>query len=106
MTQMQHAPQPMSPQQRAFMLQDYLARCVTNGARVELQLSPFDAQVAWPKGKGPNHILHLLLTLFTFGLWLPVWMIIGLVGPSPATRFVVAVDEWGQVRQVDPSSLG
>jgi hypothetical protein len=23
--------------------------------------------------KGTNHILHLLLTLFTFGLWLIVW---------------------------------
>lgn len=23
-----------------------------------------------------NHILHLLLTVFTFGLWSPVWLVI------------------------------
>ena len=28
--------------------------------------------------KGPNHVLHLLLTIITFGLWLPVWLIIAL----------------------------
>jgi hypothetical protein len=25
-----------------------------------------------------NHVLHLLLTLFTFGLWAPVWFIVAL----------------------------
>ncbi len=25
---------------------------------------------------GPNHILHLLITLFTLGAWLPVWILI------------------------------
>ncbi len=27
-------------------------------------------------GTTPNHILHLVLSLFTCGLWLPVWLII------------------------------
>lgn len=26
----------------------------------------------------PNHILHLLLTLVTFGFWAPVWLLITL----------------------------
>ena len=26
----------------------------------------------------PNHILHLLLTLITFGLWLPIWILVSL----------------------------
>lgn len=26
----------------------------------------------------PNHVLHLLLTLITVGLWLPVWLLIAL----------------------------
>ncbi len=26
--------------------------------------------------KTPNHILHLLLSIFTAGLWLPVWLLI------------------------------
>ena len=27
----------------------------------------------------PNHILHLILSIVTLGLWLPVWLIISLV---------------------------
>jgi len=27
-----------------------------------------------------QHILHLLLTVFTGGLWLPVWIILGIRG--------------------------
>jgi Domain of unknown function (DUF4352)/Protein of unknown function (DUF2510) len=30
---------------------------------------------------GPNHALHLILTIFTCGLWLPIWLIITLVNP-------------------------
>jgi hypothetical protein len=26
----------------------------------------------------PNHILHLLLAVFTLGLWLPVWLFIAI----------------------------
>ncbi len=26
----------------------------------------------------PNHILHLLLTIITGGLWLPVWLLLSL----------------------------
>lgn len=27
--------------------------------------------------RGPNHVLHLLLSMATVGLWLPVWLIVG-----------------------------
>lgn len=27
---------------------------------------------------GTNHILHLLLTVFTAGIWLPIWLLVGL----------------------------
>lgn len=23
-----------------------------------------------------NHVLHLLLTVFTFGIWLPIWLLL------------------------------
>lgn len=29
-------------------------------------------------GKRVNHVLHLVLTLLTFGLWLPVWAILAI----------------------------
>ena len=25
-----------------------------------------------------NHVLHLLLSIFTVGLWIPIWIIVGL----------------------------
>lgn len=28
--------------------------------------------------KGPNHVLHALLTIFTAGFWLPVWIVIAM----------------------------
>lgn len=29
---------------------------------------------------GPNHTLHLVLTILTCGMWLPVWLIVAIVG--------------------------
>lgn len=31
---------------------------------------------------GPNHALHLVLTLLTCGMWLPVWLIVAIASPS------------------------
>ena len=28
----------------------------------------------------PNHVLHVLLSVFTLGIWLPIWLLIGLFG--------------------------
>ncbi len=30
------------------------------------------------QGPKPNHILHLILSIISFGLWLPVWLILSL----------------------------
>lgn len=31
----------------------------------------------------PNHILHLLLTVFTAGIWLIMWLLISMFSGSP-----------------------
>ena len=31
----------------------------------------------------PNHILHLLLSVFTVGFWIPVWVLVGLFQDKP-----------------------
>ncbi|KAA1250773.1 DUF2510 domain-containing protein [Mycobacterium simiae] len=31
---------------------------------------------------GPNHALHLVLTLLTCGMWLPVWLIVAVASPQ------------------------
>ena len=63
---------------------------VAQGARVESQ---GDYQAILVKGHRPNHMLHLILTLVTLGLWAFVW--IGVVAFGGESRMSVGVDEWG-----------
>lgn len=43
-----------------------------------------------------NHVLHLLLTIFTFGLWAPVWLGLALFRPPIApARWTLWIDECG-----------
>jgi hypothetical protein len=39
-------------------------------------------------GKAPNHILHFLITMFTCGLWVIVWILLaaGTIGNYRCTR--------------------
>lgn len=64
----------------------------SSGLRVESQ-GPFNAVVV--TGTPVNHILHLLLTLLTAGLWLPVWIIVAIAGGE--VRYMYAVDPFGNV---------
>ena len=34
----------------------------------------------------PNHVLHLLLSLFTLGLWVPIWILLAIVPDSEPWR--------------------
>ncbi len=52
-------------------MQAAIARWVDCGYAVESQ-TPTMSVVT--KGKKPNHVLHLLLSVVTLGLWLPVWL--------------------------------
>jgi len=45
-------------------------------------------------GKKPNHILHLLLTILTAGLWAIVWIILTITSKKEK-REVITVDEYG-----------
>ena len=44
---------------------------VTEGWRLE---SKTDSDAVLVKGRKVNHMLHLLLSVFTFGLWAIVWV--------------------------------
>jgi hypothetical protein len=67
-------------------LDGLVADAVQKGWRVE---SRTPTQVIFTAGKPANHILHLLLTLVTFGLWLIPWAIIA--SRSGVMREVVTV---------------
>jgi hypothetical protein len=51
------APQPFAPNQYPYPMQQTVF--VTHGG-----------------GRRVNHVLHLILTILTFGLWLPVWAVL------------------------------
>jgi hypothetical protein len=77
-----HQPSPpsWSPQHpthisREQQLDEQIASYLTKGWRIE---SRTDHSAVLVKGKRVNHLLHLVLSLVTFGLWLPVWLIVAI----------------------------
>lgn len=54
-------------------------------------------QVVLLTGRRINHILHLILTILTLGLWGIVWIIMGIAGGQ--RRVIFTVDEHGRVQE-------
>ncbi|HEY2194384.1 MAG TPA: hypothetical protein VGH76_19090 [Actinomycetospora sp.] len=52
-------------------------------------------------GKPVNNVVHLLLTLITFGLWIFVWRAIGITSASQKKTVMLTVDEYGQGMRQD-----
>lgn len=53
----------------------------------------------------PNHILHLLITVFLFGMWLPVWILLALFG-GHSNCTTCGSKETGCLRQVIQTLAG
>ncbi len=64
------------------------------GWRVESRTA---TQASLIKGKPTSHLLHLILSLITFGLWIPVWILVAIL--SGQKTAVITVDEHGLVRR-------
>jgi hypothetical protein len=79
-------------EQRKEALATAVANSVREGWNVQSQT---DYQAVMVKGSKPNHVLHLILTLVTFGLWAIVWIALAFI-QKPRHR-VIAVDEYGNV---------
>ena len=58
-------------------LDQQIAQYVKWGWRVE---SRTDHQAVIVKGHRPNHILHLILTIITLGMWAIVWILLSIFG--------------------------
>jgi hypothetical protein len=101
LTEVPSAPQPATPSQpvagptaksveeRKAALAQAVAEQIAQGYRVESQ-SDFQAVVV--KGKRPNHLLHLILSLITLGVWLIVWITLSLT--MHVHRRIVEVNEF------------
>jgi hypothetical protein len=81
-----------SPEDRKAILDRTLADRGAAGWRIENR-SDYQATIA--QGKKVNHILHLILTILTAGLWAIVWIILAITGG--VKRHILTVDEYGNV---------
>jgi hypothetical protein len=83
------APETASVEERKAALAQAIAGQIAQGYRVESQ-SDFQAVVV--KGKRPNHLLHLVLTIITAGVWLIVWIILSIT--MHVHRRIIEVNEF------------
>jgi hypothetical protein len=80
-----------TPDERKAALDRQLQVYGAQGWRIENR-SDFQATIA--KGKEHSHTLHLLLTIFTLGLWgLFVWLPLSIFGGMK--RRMITIDEYG-----------
>jgi hypothetical protein len=79
-----------SPEERKQMLARAVANEVRQGGRIESQS---DYQAVIVKGSKTSHVLHLILTLVTAGLWAIVWIALAIFGGEKRT--VIDVDAYG-----------
>lgn len=86
------SPAPIQPDLRRQLMDTAVNEWTANGWSVA---SRSDFQAVFAKGHRPNHILHLLLTIITAGLWgLFVWLPLSIFGGEK--RKTVSVDEYGK----------
>jgi len=86
--------QIVSADERKSRLSLAVRQEVAAGGRVESQ-ADFAAIVRYDKRV--NHVLHLILTLVTAGLWVIVWIILAIVAASGRKAISLTVDDYGQV---------
>lgn len=81
-----------SADERKDIIGRQVSMMAAQGMRVESQS---DFQAILIKGKPINHILHLILTICTLGVWGIVWAAMYFLGGQK--RQIVSVDEFGNV---------
>jgi hypothetical protein len=79
-------------QRKASLAMSVSNKVASEGWRVESQS---DYQAVLAKGKPTNHVLHLIITLLTFGLWLFVWPLVWVL--NRRQTLILTVDEYGNI---------
>ena len=83
----------VSPEGRQAILAGAVAFEVRQHGAVVLGGTPYIVTLEY--GSRPDHILHLLLSIVTCGVWLLIWMLLTMTNP-PARRNL-RVDEYGRL---------
>jgi hypothetical protein len=80
--------------ERRQILHNTLMLETSQGNRVAW-VGRYEAHV-WRMPAKINHVVHGVLSLLTFGLWLVIWALVALTEASPVL-VGVGVDQWGQL---------
>lgn len=91
--------QPVSAAQRGRALQQAVEAELLLGATLVNQ-SDFRAVLDYRRPV--SHVLHAVLSLFTAGLWVVVWVVMAIARRSERRR--LTVDQWGHVWTEDGGS--
>lgn len=86
--------QPASDNARKAQLAQAVQQEVVRAGRVEAQ-GDFNAVIRF--GKPTNHVLHLILTVVTLGIWSPVWLIIFIINITSNKTITLTVDDYGNL---------
>lgn len=84
---------PVGVEQRRQLMDTAVNEFVSAGWRVE---SRSEFQGVFVKGHRTNNTLHLILSIITAGLWIPIWILLAVLGGEK--RQIVSVDEYGKRR--------
>lgn len=57
--------------------QAQVAQLISKGWRIESESA---GVTTLAKGHPTNHVLHLLLSIITVGIWIPVWILVAVLG--------------------------
>lgn len=86
-------PVVVSDAERSRRLDDAVGQFLMAGYQMRGR-SGFEAAVGTP-GRDVNHVLHLLISVFTCGLWVVMWFLLTVTAPQAKVIYVM-VDEWGR----------
>ena len=78
--------------QRAAIMEQALRDLTFRGYRTETVDGP---RAIISMGEPVNHVLHVLVTVFTCGLWLPIWLL--LIALGGVKRRHIHIDEYGNL---------
>ena len=84
--------QKRSDAERRALLAQQLQQGAARGLRVESQA---EYQAVFVEGQKVNHVLHVIITICTCGLWGIGWLVVALTGGEK--RHQLIVDEFGNV---------
>jgi hypothetical protein len=79
--------------ERRDTLDAAIHRALERGARLDSRME-FSAILV--VASTPNHVLHLVLSIVTFGIWLLAWLLVVLRGKE--RRILVSVDDDAVIR--------